>query len=249
MIISRAPARAPRTRKTTTGTFAVSLKLCILIVLDQGSVVGTDGKLAKLDTIDWTRPQTRLVSKQAMEDMTPYPFTAYVRPYMLSLFPPGTVPVSEDGNSSSFMLQTSQQSTIPAPVMQIVSSITKLPVQTLPYPFPQPNSTLSSNASFTLRLLTTSPSARAPLFFVSTLLDRTHASAEGSCIWRFQMKSWGEQINELVRKGSYSDALALLDVLDYTLLPDKVVRDHFNYCITSLAVFDFRMSGGLKYGP
>lgn len=181
-----------------------------LVVKDnQGLVVGTDGKLAKPDAIDWPGPPDEI---------------AYVSPYVLSLLPPGTVPVPEDGNSSSSTLQTSQQSMIPAPVVQIVSSITKLPVQTLPYPFPQPNSNLSGNASCTLRLLSASPSARAPLFLVSTPLDRTHANAEGSCIWRFQMKSWGEQIDELAQKGSYSDALALLDVLDSTLLPDKDER-------------------------
>ena len=193
-------------------------------------------------------PQTRLVSKQAVKYMVSYPFTAYVSPYVLSLLPPGTVPVSEDGNSSSSTLQGSHQSTIPAPVVQIVSSITKLPVQTLPYPFPQPNSNLSSNASCALRLLTASPSARAPLFLVSTPIDRTHANAEGSCIWQLQMKLWGEQIDELVQKGSYSDALALLDVLDSTLLPDKVVRNHFNHCIAFSATFDRRMSDGLEYG-
>jgi len=194
-------------------------------------------------------PQMRLVSKKAVKFVATYSFIAYVSPYLLSLLPPGTVPVSEDGNSSSSTLQTSQQSMIPAPVVQIVSSITKLPVQTFPYPFPQPNSNLSGNASCTLRLLTASPSARAPLFLVSTPLDRTHANAEGSCIWRFQMKSWGEQIDELVPKGSYSDALALLDVLDSTLLPDKVVRNHWNYCIAFSAVFDRRTSDGLEYGP
>ncbi|KIM67190.1 hypothetical protein SCLCIDRAFT_1210690 [Scleroderma citrinum Foug A] len=171
-----------------------------LVIKDnQGLVVGTDGKLARPDAIDWPgRPDE----------------IAYVSPYLLSLLPPGTVPVSEDGNSSSSTLQTSQQSMIPAPAVQIVSSITKLPVQTLPYPFPQPNSNLSGNANCTLRLLTASPYARAPLFLVSTPIDCIHANAEGSC----------EQIDELVQKGSYSDALALLDVLDSTLLPDKDER-------------------------
>lgn len=36
------------------------------------------------------------------------------------------------------------------------------------------------------------------------------------------MADWGEQIDELVDAGSYADALALLDTLDTTALPDKV---------------------------
>jgi len=36
------------------------------------------------------------------------------------------------------------------------------------------------------------------------------------------MKSWGEQIDELVVAGSYLDGLSLLDTLDVTVVPDKV---------------------------
>jgi hypothetical protein len=36
------------------------------------------------------------------------------------------------------------------------------------------------------------------------------------------MKPWPEQVDELVKDGSYSAALALLDTLDETALPDKV---------------------------
>jgi Vam6/Vps39-like protein vacuolar protein sorting-associated protein 39 len=35
------------------------------------------------------------------------------------------------------------------------------------------------------------------------------------------MKPWGEQIDELVRDESYSDALALLGTIDEALLSDK----------------------------
>lgn len=37
------------------------------------------------------------------------------------------------------------------------------------------------------------------------------------------MRSWAEQIDELVLNGLYADALALLDTIDAALLPDKVV--------------------------
>lgn len=36
------------------------------------------------------------------------------------------------------------------------------------------------------------------------------------------MKSWGDQIDELVVAGSYLDALSLLDTLDVAVVPDKV---------------------------
>ena len=36
------------------------------------------------------------------------------------------------------------------------------------------------------------------------------------------MKSWGEQIDELLVAGSYLNALSLLDTLDPAVVPDKV---------------------------
>lgn len=36
------------------------------------------------------------------------------------------------------------------------------------------------------------------------------------------MKSWGDQIDELVVAGSYLDALSLLDTLDVAVVPNKV---------------------------
>ena len=36
------------------------------------------------------------------------------------------------------------------------------------------------------------------------------------------MKSWEEQIDELVVAGSYLGALSLLDILDVAVVPDKV---------------------------
>lgn len=74
----------------------------------------------------------------------------------------------------------------------------------------------------TVRLLTASASAKSPLFFVTTPTDRAAATAEGSTIWQFNMKSWDAQIDELVVGGHYSDALALLDIIDVVALPDKV---------------------------
>lgn len=39
------------------------------------------------------------------------------------------------------------------------------------------------------------------------------------------MQPWNEQIDELVKKGSYLEALALLESVDEALLPDKVLSE------------------------
>jgi len=96
------------------------------------------------------------------------------------------------------------------------------PVQTLPFP-PTP----SISPSATIRLLTSPSTDKAPLFLVVTPTDRTAAAAEGSSIWQFRMKAWGDQIDELVQRGLYLDALSLLNTLDTVLLPDKVRFHHY----------------------
>lgn len=98
-----------------------------------------------------------------------------------------------------------------------------LPVQTIPFPFPQA-STSPNNANASLRLLTTSITSAHPsttlataskipshVFLVSTPLDRTLATSEGTSIWKFTMRDWDAQIEELVSCASYTEALALLD--------------------------------------
>lgn len=66
---------------------------------------------------------------------------------------------------------------------------------------------------------------------MTTPIDKTAALNEGSSIWCFSMRPWSEQIDELVVAGQYSDALALLDTVDSTLLPDRVgvMLDHNSY--------------------
>jgi len=92
--------------------------------------------------------------------------------------------------------------------------------QCLSFPFNTEESTAVQNAY--IRLLTPSPSSNSPLFAMTTPVDKTAAVAEGSSIWRFDMKSWPEQIDELVLAGKYSDALAYLNTLDDEQLVDKV---------------------------
>lgn len=92
----------------------------------------------------------------------------------------------------------------------------------LPFALSAPITPASPPSAHAARLLTSSPSSKSPLFLVSTPTDRTTAAAAGSTVWAFHMKPWGEQVNELVEAGSYSDALALLESIDEALLSDKV---------------------------
>lgn len=143
---------------------------------------------------------------------------AFVKPYIFSVLPPGTVQTPDAEASQPHLAATT--------VVQIRSSISLLPTQTLPFPFnassPATSPALPHALNSTVRLMTPAPHAKSPLFLVTTPTDRTAASADGSSIWQFCMKSWPEQIDELVQAGQYADALALLDTIDQPMLADKV---------------------------
>lgn len=75
-----------------------------------------------------------------------------------------------------------------------------------------------------IRLMTPSPGSKSPLFVMTTPLDKHITATEGSSLWRLDMKPWVEQLDELVVKRSYSDALALLDILDEGQISNKVIE-------------------------
>lgn len=145
--------------------------------------------------------------------------SAILKPYIFAVLPAGSVPTSQVEGLPA----TTPSTFVSSPVVEIRSSLSLSPVQTIPFP---PASTSSSTptttATHTVRLLTPSPSSKSPLFVVSTPTDRTVAANAGSSIWRFRMKPWIQQIDELVEAGSYKEALALLDSLDVALVADKV---------------------------
>ena len=58
---------------------------------------------------------------------------------------------------------------------------------------------------------------------LTTPIDRTAAVNEGSTLWQTNMKTWTEQLDELVLAEQYSGALGLLDVVDEAMLLDKVL--------------------------
>lgn len=119
------------------------------------------------------------------------------------------------------MSTSAAASFVPTTVVEVRSSISLVTSQSLPVPFkaPAPGAAYPNHSA---RLLTSSPNAKSPLYVLTTPADRAVATAEGSTLWSFTMKPWGEQVDELVREGAYADALILLDSLDVAILPDKV---------------------------
>ncbi|KAI0322535.1 vacuolar sorting protein 39 domain 1-domain-containing protein [Amylostereum chailletii] len=179
----------------------------VLLAKDnEGVFIGVDGKPTRPRRIDWPAPPQEL---------------AFVKPYVFSIFPPSTVPNRTTPDPTT----AGHPSFIPAPVLEIRSSISVSSHQTMPFPFTDDASSSSTTTSHhVLRLLCPSPAAKSPLYLISTPTDRTAAASEGSTIWQFRMKSWAEQIDELVEGALYSDALALLDTIDPAVLPDKERR-------------------------
>ncbi|KAG1762919.1 vacuolar sorting protein 39 domain 1-domain-containing protein [Suillus placidus] len=188
--------------KTKHGLVRLSDTEALIVKDSQGFIIGTNGRQTKPVTIDWSSPPDEV---------------AFVNPYIFSILPPGTVPVPENGGTSlpsGSAPAAPQSSFIPSPVVQVISSLTAQPVQTLPFPL---TSSASSAATCTIRLLTSSPAAKAPLFLVGTPSDRT--------------------IDELVQRCLYSDPLSLLDTLDKALLPDKDQRRAYIRALHAVSQF------------
>ncbi|KAJ7236270.1 hypothetical protein B0H12DRAFT_1026995 [Mycena haematopus] len=216
--------------KPKSGAIQISESETLILKDNEGVFIGPDATPARPATVEWLAPPEEI---------------AFVKPYIFSVLPPGSIPPPspKPGTETSGAGQQATHVT-PTTIVQIRSSISLLPTQTLSFPFNNPASSSPTIQSpiinATVRLLTPSASAKSPLFFVTTPTDRTAAAAEGSTIWQFKMKSWGAQIDELVVAGQYSDALALLDTIDVVALPDK---EHRSTQIRGLnAISQFRAS-------
>ncbi|KAI0035408.1 hypothetical protein K488DRAFT_43415 [Vararia minispora EC-137] len=169
----------------------------VLIAKDnEGAFVGPDGRPSRTVRIDWPAPPDEI---------------AFVKPYIFSLLPSGTVPSKSPDVAPAF---------ISSPVVQIHSSISISAYQTISFPFDA-----EPSGQYSIRLLTPSTNAGSPLFVTSTPTDRTQAVNDGSTIWMFAMKPWTQQLDELVNDGKYGEALALLETLDTAVLPDKASPD------------------------
>ncbi|TRM64266.1 hypothetical protein BD626DRAFT_556986 [Schizophyllum amplum] len=177
----------------------------------EGIFVGPEGKVSRPSSIQWpTAPEE----------------IAYVKPYLFCAFPAGTIPERTSSNGTQQFHTTS--------VLQLYSSLSLQPVQTLPYPFVQdtrsqlqPATSASANATAvnaSIRLLSAQPKAKSPLLVLTTPTDKATVASEGSTIWQISMKTWVQQLDELMQAGEYGNALALLETLDEGVLPDKDQR-------------------------
>ncbi|KAJ7841376.1 vacuolar sorting protein 39 domain 1-domain-containing protein [Mycena olivaceomarginata] len=156
--------------KPKSGAIQISDTETLILKDNEGIFIGPDATPARPASIEWSAPPEEI---------------AFVKPYIFSVLPPGSIPPPSPKPGSEASATGSQPANVtPTTVIQIRSSISLLPTQTL----------------------------------------SAAATAEGSTIWQFNMKSWDAQIDELVVGGHYSDALALLDIIDVVALPDKEQR-------------------------
>lgn len=200
-----------------------SVCLILILSLDAGLFIGQDGKQSRGTSIDWPAPPEDLGNTHRNKNkilLTPissqhsYPHTSSPSS------PAGTVPSSQITPQET----TASPSFISTPVLEIRSSISLKPVQSLPVPLIPPAEGAPPTAhNQIVRLLTSSPGCKSPLYLVTTPSDRTMANTEGSTIVQFHMKPWRVQFDELVEAESYTEALSLLETLDAALLPEKVI--------------------------
>ncbi|KAJ7800623.1 vacuolar sorting protein 39 domain 1-domain-containing protein [Mycena olivaceomarginata] len=142
----------------------------------------------------------------SVEWLAPPGEIAFLKPYIFSILP----------------------AAVPTAVIEVRSSISLLPIQTLALPFNHAASISTSSSTVphpqsgnaTIQLLMPSASSNS-LFLVTAPIHSTAAMAEGSTIWQMRMKPWNAQINGLVDAGHYHDALALLNKLGADTVPDK----------------------------
>ncbi|SPO24439.1 related to Vam6/Vps39-like protein involved in vacuolar morphogenesis [Ustilago trichophora] len=176
----------------------------VLFVRDgTGLFLGADGRPTRREGVEWSASPLEV---------------AFAKPYVFAVLPSGSVP----------SLKNSSLPNANNPVLQIRSVGTLFAVQTLCFP-PASVSTSTKPASASssppqVRLLTPSSGNKPPVFVVVTPTDRTALEKEGSTIWQLEMQGWGRQIDELVEKGEFEEALGLLDSVDNVILEDKDER-------------------------
>ncbi|KAF7327882.1 Rab guanyl-nucleotide exchange factor [Mycena kentingensis (nom. inval.)] len=207
--------------KPKPGALQISDSETLILKDNEGIFIGPDASPARPASIEWPAPPEEI---------------AYVKPYVFSVLPPGAIAPSSPSESALAGAPPPQPTTI----VQIRSSISLQPTQTLSFPFNHPSSSSVPTVSplnATVRILTPSPSSKSPLFLISTPTDKTTAAAEGSTVWQFKMKPWGVQVDELVAAGQYADALALLETIEPTALPDKDKRVKLARGLNAVAQF------------
>jgi hypothetical protein len=80
--------------------------------------------------------------------------------------------------------------------------------------------TLSAVQTLALPPVQGMPAGGTALLALAGPREAVVATSEG--MWQLRMKGWGEQVDELMEKQLYGEALATLEGVDEVLLPDKV---------------------------
>lgn len=192
----------------------------VLFVRDgTGIFLGADGRPTRREGVEWSASPLEV---------------AFAKPYVFAVLPSGSVP----------SLKNSSLPNANNPVLQIRSVGTLFAVQTLCFPPASASGTTSRStpsASSTsppqVRLLTPSSGNKPPIFIVVSPTDRATLEREGSTIWQLEMQSWGQQIDELVEKGEFEEALGLLDSVDNVILEDKDERRAYVQGLYAVSLF------------
>lgn len=178
--------------------------------------LGTNGKPSRSLGIEWPASPEETGTSYTNNTLHFTDHTSVlVKPYLVSILPAGSM-----HGSNTSITQANPSSN---PIIQARSTLSLSVSQTVEYPFAPLKLSKSPPATqYTLRLLSPGPFGKPPLFLVSSPNDRTTLAMEGTTLWMFSMKEWGAQIDELVKDGKYSEALALLDSLEDGTLANRV---------------------------
>lgn len=177
---------------------------------DQCMLVGEDGNVSS-KTAAVSNTGSNIIWPAAIEE------SACFDPYVLSLFPPNTLTKGTENTAQD--VQSSQMH--PSFSIQIRSFLHPVSyIQSFYYPFLASSPEAITPPNISLRLLT--PSSASTVYAVSAPIDRTALISEGTTIWRFTMKKWLDQVDELIDGDLHLEALTLMSTLDSVELPEKV---------------------------
>lgn len=163
-----------------------------------GILLSADGKPTRQEGIEWP--------------ITP-DSTIFVHPYIISVLP--AVAAASTFTSKLTFGALSSAAETSQPNVQVLSSKTLAQVQLLRLP---------ETGVRMVSLPTLSSGAKPPIYICSSPTDRAALETEGTTVWKLEMERWDTQVNELVRKGEFEEAIALLDSIDQVFLEDKEKR-------------------------
>lgn len=180
----------------------------VLVCRDSmGIFLNDEGKPTRREGIEWPAVPDEVV---------------FIKPFLFALLPP-----------------TSKQAP-QYPTLQIRSANTLVAVQTLAFPPMLPVADqvdVKVGNAPSVKLLTPSAGAKPPIYVKVSPTERGSLEKDGLSIWCLDMKSWGEQIDELVNAEEYQEALALLNSIDDVLLEDKVARRTYVEGLYAVSLF------------